>query len=250
MLPTVPLVTDSLDLATSSGRCWSMAVVGYVRVSTGGQAEDGVSLDAQREKIEAWAKLHDEDELVIYEDAGISGSSMDQRPGLKEALREVCACRGILIVHSLSRLARSTKDTLAISDTLAKAQAELVSLSERIDTSSAAGKMVFRMLAVLAEFERDQVSERTRSAMAHLRSSRRRFSRHPPYGWDFDDDLKHLIPNRNERAIVRKMKKLREDGLSYRAIAGRLEEDGVPTKTGRSEWSGKVVWATLRRDAS
>lgn len=52
---------------------------------------------------------------------------------------------------------------------LAKNGADLVSLSGRIDTTTAAGKMVFRMLTVLCEFERDQVAERTKCALSHLR---------------------------------------------------------------------------------
>lgn len=224
-----------------------MVAIGYIRVSTDGQAEEGVSLTAQREKIEAWAKLHDEEEVLIFEDAGLSGSSMSARDGLLRALQEVCRRRGALIVYSLSRLARSTRDTLAISEQLARSGAELVSLSERIDTTTASGKMVFRMLAVLAEFERDQVSERTRAAMAHLRSSRRRFSRYPPYGWDLDRDGELLVPNRDEQAAIRKMRKLRNKGLSFRAIADRLDALGISTKTGRAGWSPKVVRATLRR---
>jgi len=227
-----------------------MVAIGYVRVSTGGQAEDGVSLDAQREKIEAWARLHDEDDLVVYEDAGISGSSMDQRPGLQEALREACRRKGVLVVYSLSRLARSTKDTLAISDALAKAKAELVSLSERIDTTSASGKMVFRMLAVLAEFERDQVAERTRMAMGQLRASGRRYSRFPPYGWDLDEAAGALKPNRNEQAVIVRMVELRRGGLSFRQVADHLTADGVPTKAGLASWSPKSVWASVRRAAS
>lgn len=224
-----------------------MVAIGYIRVSTDGQAEDGVSLAAQREKIEAWAKLHDEEEVLIFEDAGMSGSSMSARDGLLKALQEVCRRRGALIVYSLSRLARSTKDTLVISEQLARSGAELVSLSERIDTTTASGKMVFRMLAVLAEFERDQVSERTRAAMAHLRSSRLRFSRYPPYGWDLDRDGEVLVPNRVEQAAIRKMRKLRDKGLSFRAIADQLDALGISTKTGRAGWSPKVVRATLRR---
>lgn len=224
-----------------------MVAIGYIRVSTDGQAEDGVSLAAQREKIEAWAKLHEEEEVLIFEDAGMSGSTMSARGGLLKALQEVCRRRGALIVYSLSRLARSTKDTLAISEQLARSGAELVSLSERIDTTTASGKMVFRMLAVLTEFERDQVSERTRAAMAHLRSSRRRFSRYPPYGWDLDSDGELLVPNRIEQAAIRKMRKLRDKGLSFRAIADRLDALGISTKTGRAGWSPKVVRATLRR---
>lgn len=241
------MVTDFLILDASRGRCWNMVAIGYVRVSTGGQVEDGVSLDAQREKIQAWAKLHDEDELVIYEDAGISGSSMEQRPGLQQALREVCRRKGVLVVYALSRLARSTKDTLAISDTLEKSKAELVSLSERIDTTSASGKMVFRMLAVLAEFERDQVSERTRVAMGHLRASGRRYSRFAPFGWDLDEGGEVLRPNPAEQAAIARMVELREEGLSYREVADRLSADGVVTKAGLASWSAKSVWAAVRR---
>ena len=128
-----------------------MVAIGYIRVSTDGQVEDGVSLDAQRAKLEAWAKLNDEHGLIVVKDAGISGSSMSQRPGLKDALDAVCKKRGVLVVYSLSRLARSTRDTLHISDRLARCGAELVFLSERIDTTSASGKVIFRLLAVLNE---------------------------------------------------------------------------------------------------
>ena len=80
-------------------------------------------------------------------DRGLSGGRCDNRPALKEALKAVC--RGdSLVVYSLSRLARSTRDTLMIAETLERKGADLVSLSERIDTTSSTGKMVFRMLAV------------------------------------------------------------------------------------------------------
>lgn len=224
-----------------------MVAIGYARVSTEGQAEDGVSLDAQQAKLHAWAKLHDEHELLMFVDAGLSGSSMTQRPGLQQALAEVCQRKGVLVVYSLSRLARSTKDTLAISDRLAKAGAELVSLSEKIDTTSASGKMVFRMLAVLAEFERDQISERTRSAMSHMRKERRRISRFAPYGWDLDESGANLQPNAAEQEALAKMSKLRASGLSYREVAIALDELGVVTKTGTGPWTAKVVRSVLAR---
>ena len=90
---------------------------------------------------------------------------MEKRASLQAAVSAVCACGGVLVVYSLSRLARNTTETLELGKRLSKAGADLVSLSEKIDTTSAAGKMVFRMLAVLAEFERDQVSERTTMAL-------------------------------------------------------------------------------------
>ena len=115
-----------------------MKAVGYVRVSTEQQAGEGVSLEAQKAKIEMWCKANDCELIEVFVDAGISGKSMDKRPGLQRAL--VSSGKGMaLVVYSLSRLARSTKDTLAISERLDKQGADLVSLSERIDTTGAAG---------------------------------------------------------------------------------------------------------------
>lgn len=70
-----------------------------------------------------------------------------------------------------------------ISDRLQKANCDLVSLSEKIDTTTAAGKLVFRMLAVLAEFERDQISERVSTVVAHKRSKGERVGQ-VPFGYD------------------------------------------------------------------
>lgn len=146
-----------------------MKVIGYIRVSTVDQATEGVSLEAQRKRIESWAFVNEGDVVAVYEDAGISGSKMRNRPGLEQALAH--AGEGYaLVAYSISRLARSTRDMLDIADRLEKQGADLVSLSEKIDTTTAAGRMVFRMLAVLAEFERDQISERTKMALAQLKA--------------------------------------------------------------------------------
>ena len=154
-----------IEYAHSTGRSTSMGkAIGYVRVSTEGQAVDGVTLEAQESKIRAWCMVNDYDLLGVHVDAGLSGSRADNRPALRDALN-ACEKGCALVVYSLSRLARSTRDTLDIADRLAASGADLVSLSERIDTTTAAGKMVFRMLAVLAEFERDIISERTKTAM-------------------------------------------------------------------------------------
>ena len=141
--------------------------VGYVRVSTELQAQEGISLDAQQAKIRAWCDANGYALIYIYVDAGLSGSRSDNRPGLQRALEAACRPNTALVVYSLSRLARSTKDAILLSERLAKGGADLVSLSERIDTTTAAGKMVFRMLAVLSEFERDLLSERTKTAIVY-----------------------------------------------------------------------------------
>ena len=199
--------------------------IGYVRVSTEGQAQEGVSLEAQRAKIEAWCELNDYTLASVHVDAGISGKSADNRPGLQQALNE-CRKGTALIVYSLSRLARSTKDTLSISERLSKAGADLVSLSEKIDTTSAAGKMVFRMLAVLAEFERDQISERTSAAMQHMKTQGKRVG-HIPFGSCLAADGIHLEQDPDERSALEIIGTLQQQGLSLRAIAAELNARGI-----------------------
>jgi len=224
-----------------------MNAIGYVRVSTDGQAQDGVSLEAQEAKLRAWADLNGAESVTIYRDAGLSGKRADNRPGLQEALNAV-GKGDALIVYSLSRLARSTKDTIAISELLAKREADLVSLSEKIDTTTAAGKMVFRMLAVLSEFERDQVSERTRFALAHKRASGEKTGGDVPYGYQLEDG--RLIKDAGEQKAIALIRMLHKAGNSLRQIARKLEARGYRTKTGRTHWHPQSVKQILERQAA
>ena len=184
----------------------------------------------------------------IFTDAGISGKRADNRPGLQQALDLACRTRGTaLVVYSLSRLARSTKDAIAIAERLDRAGADLVSLSERIDTTSAAGKMVFRMLAVLAEFERDLVSERTTAALAVKRANGQRVGS-IPYGHDLSNDKTTLVENAVEQAVIADIRVMRAKGKTLKQIAARLTERGVPTKTGKSRrWTHQAVARILSR---
>ena len=215
--------------------------VGYIRVSTEEQAREGVSLDAQKARIEAWAHANETTLIGFYEDAGISGARSENREGLQGAISLACEKRAILVVYSLSRLSRSTKDTLALAERLEKAGADLVSLSERIDTTSAAGKMVFRMLAVLNEFERDQISERTATALRHKKQRRQAYSP-TPYGYDRVGDT--LIENAREQTIILQIYRLREKGLSLRKIAQILGESGTPAKNG-GKWHPSAVRSVI-----
>ncbi len=212
--------------------------IGYIRVSTEGQAVDGVSLDAQRAKIEAWAMLNDYTLTAVHVDAGISGKSAANRPALQAALAD-CRKGSALVVYSLSRLARSTKDTIEISERLAKSGADLVSLSEKIDTTSAAGKMVFRMLAVLAEFERDQISERTTTAMQFKKSQGERVGA-VPYGHDLAADGVNLLSNPDEQDVITQARELHAGGMSLRKIAAELQRRGFNARNGGAFQSEQI----------
>lgn len=219
--------------------------VGYIRVSTEGQATEGVSLDAQTEKVKAWCTVSDCTLAGVFVDAGLSGGRADNRPELQKALNEVCRIKGALIVYSLSRLARSTRDTIAIAERLDKAGADLVSLSEKIDTTSAAGRMVFRMLAVLSEFERDQISERTSLALQHKRSKSELVGS-VPYGYDLSPDGVGLTENAAEQLVLARIHQLKAAGASYGSIAQGLDADGITSKRG-GRWHAKVVMDLCKR---
>ena len=220
-------------------------VIGYMRVSTAGQVTEGVALEAQRARISAYATAQGCRLAEVFEDAGVSGAHAANRPGLQAALAAVCKAKGVLVVYSLSRMARSTQDALSISKQLERAGADLVSLSESLDTTSAAGKMVFRMLTVLAEFERDLVGERTSSALAHLRRQGRRISRHVPYGFA-DDGTGHLVEVPAERDAVAQILRLDDDGASLRGIIAALDARGIKPRTANT-WSAETIRGIIGR---
>ena len=220
-----------------------MKVIGYVRVSTEEQAREGISLEAQKHKITSWTEALDGELLFIAEDAGISGKLIRNRDGLRRAIEATCTEQAVLVVYSLSRLSRSTRDTLMVADKLDKAGADLVSLSERIDTTTAAGKMVFRMLAVLNEFERDQISERTSAILQHKKAKGEVYS--PiPYGYKRDGNK--LVPYDREERVIEDIQEMRKQGLSLRAIALQLNRQGVPAKKG-GQWYGSTVAYLLKK---
>jgi DNA invertase Pin-like site-specific DNA recombinase len=130
--------------------------IGYARVSTNDQ-----SLDLQ---LDALKKANCE---KVYQEK-LSGMK-DERPQLEELLKY--AREGdVLVVYKLDRLGRSTKKLIELGENLQKQGIELVSLRDSIDTTSAVGKAMFKMLAVLAEMERDLISERTKAGLESARA--------------------------------------------------------------------------------
>ena len=204
---------------------------GYIRVSTQDQAEEGVSMEMQEAKLRQWASLNDVELVAVYRDDGLSGKTM-ARPGLHQALAEVKAHKGALIVHSLRALSRSTRDTLEIAARLDKAGADFVVLVEKIDTTTAAGRMFFRMMAALNEFEREQLAERTSAAMQHMKAQGRRVGS-IPHGYRLAADGDHIEPDTREQDVLRQAADLRAEGMTLREISAELARLGVFNREGR-----------------
>jgi site-specific DNA recombinase len=214
-----------------------MIATGYTRVSTKDQADEGVSLDAQKARIEAWATAHGYELRACEVDAGLSGGRADNRPALQRALDATCRHKGVLIVYSLSRLARSTRDALDIAERLHKAGANLVSLSESIDTTTAMGRFFFTVLAALAALERDLISERTKMALEHKRAKGEFTGGAAPYGFTVKDGF--LDADANEVFIVKAIQHSREMGMTPAVIARELNRLHFPCRG--SAWHAKTV---------
>lgn len=218
----------------------------YCRVSTSQQANEGVSLDAQEAKAKAWCELHDYQVKEIYIEAGASGKRADNRPELQQALNH-CVKGDALVFYSLSRLARSTKDTLLIAETLKTKGCDLVSVSERIDTTSAAGEMIFTMLAAMAQFERKQIAERTSMALQHKKSNGELVGR-VPFGFEVQqvEDKKLLIENPQEQAALQLAISLRDKGESLHEIARILTRQGFQPRGKR--WYAKSLDRVIKTE--
>ncbi|MBO6293313.1 MAG: recombinase family protein [Selenomonas sp.] len=175
----------------------------YVRVSTQEQAQEGYSIDAQTERLQAYCRAKDWTVFGVYTDAGYSGSNT-KRPDLQRLLTDVRAgLVDCVLVYKLDRLSRSQKDTLMlIEDTFLAAGVAFVSMSENFDTSTPLGRAMVGILSVFAQLEREQIRER----MAMGRAERARQGLYhgggwKPFGYDYVDG--RLVVNPIEAEAVK-----------------------------------------------
>ena len=226
--------------------------IGYIRVSTQEQATDGVSPDAQRDRLRAYCKLNAIKLIDIKADEGYSGSTLE-RPGLQSALQMLRRGRAnTLLVAKLDRLSRSLRDVCTLVDELfSDEQHHLLSLCGMVNTHSAAGRMVLMNIASFCQFERELISERTRDALQHMKAQGIRLGP-AHYGYALGDHLdaqgrRVLVPVESEQAVIVKMVALRSEGLSFREVTQRLNAEQVPARRG-GPWRVNGVRNALMHD--
>ena len=237
----------------SNGETKRTRVVGYVRVSTDHQADGGISLDAQRTKLTAYATAMDLELVCIIEDAGVSAKTLD-RPGLTRALAMLDAGEADgLLVAKLDRLTRSVRDLGDLVERYFAARVSLLSVGDSIDTRSASGRLILNVLMSVAQWEREACAERTRDALAQLRADGVRLGGEA-LGWrraaETDADGRRVVAaDAGELATVARLRALRAEGLSLREIAATMTDEGHPTKRG-GEWHASTVRAVLDRSTA
>lgn len=229
-----------------------MKAIGYIRVSTLDQSQEGVSLEHQEAKIRAYASLHNIDLVdVLIENDGENGKKVSAsaktiktRPKVQAAIQMVIDKKvDCLIVYKLDRMFRNAAEALTESQKIDKAGGSLCSVTESIDTKSALGKFFFSIMASIAEMERNLIGERVRDALRHMKSTGA-VTNHSPFGMDAVEGK--LVENEKEQAVIRRIRHLAENGdYSLGVIAKWLNEDNVPAKNG-GRWYSQTIKNVLK----
>lgn len=196
----------------------------YIRVSTEAQAEEGYSVAAQTERLEAFCKAKGWNDYETYVDGGFSGSNLN-RPEVQRLIADVEANKiKSVIVYKLDRLSRSQKDTLfLIEDIFLPKEVDFISLNESIDTSTPYGRAMIGILSAFAQLERENIYMRTRMGMLErVKQGLWMGGGCIPFGYDYDRVQGILVPNEDAK-LVRRMYDLYIKGYSAQKIANMLD---------------------------
>lgn len=220
----------------------------YCRFSPRRNAEECDSCEHQAKRCKEYC--HSKGFLVrgVFMDEDISGKTAKNRQGLQDALDMACLTRAVVVVASLSRLARSTMDAITISERLQKADAGLVMLDNpELDRSTSSGRFFFTIMASVAQWEREIISERTSASMQMHQISGKRMSARLPFGWaahPTDADL--MVTDSDEQVTIAEIRKLKADGLTYGKIAKLFNDRGTLIRGG--QWRYMTVERIWKRE--
>ena len=229
---------------TNSGNVAIRRAVGYVRVSTDMQAQEGISLEAQQAAIQQYCSLHGLKLVAVCKDV-LSGGK-DQRPGLQDALRTLERSGDVLVVLKFDRVSRSIRHFCELYETYFKdGEKELVAIRESIRLDSALGRALINILLVFAQMEREATGERTREAIHHIRQSGYHFGK-VPYGKKTipahdHPRMKVLVDDDNELAVIAQLKAWAAQDVGITEMAHRLNAAGTPPPQGE-RWTKSLIY--------
>lgn len=230
----------------------------YVRVSTTSQAEEGYSIDEQKDKLTSYCNIKEWTVYNIYTDGGFSGSNTD-RPALDQLIKDAKRKKfDTVLVYKLDRLSRSQKDTLyLIEDVFIANDIAFLSLQENFDTSTPFGKAMIGLLSVFAQLEREQIKERMQlGRVGRAKSGKSMMWSRVAYGYTYHKETGEMTINELEAMVVkevfetylggRSITKLRDDlnqkypktpAWGYRIIRQMLDN---PVYCGYNQYKGEI----------
>lgn len=210
----------------------------YCRVSTDIQME-GYSIDAQKDFLKSYCKMHEIDNYEFYIDGGYSGSNIN-RPDMQRLIEDVEDHKiDIVVVFKLDRLSRSQKDTLyLIEEVFNPNDCGFVSIKENFDTNTPFGKAMVGILSVFAQLERETILERTRIGRKKRAEEGLWYGTgNLPFAYDYDEKKGILVPNKEKVEIVNKMVELYLQGMPMTQVGALF---GLQDQTVRSIFTSPV----------
>lgn len=215
----------------------------YVRVSTTNQAEEGYSIDEQKDKLKSYCDIKDWNVYKVYTDGGFSGSNTE-RPALEKLIKDAKNKKfDTVLVYKLDRLSRSQKDTLyLIEEIFIKNGIEFLSLQENFDTSTPFGKAMIGLLAVFAQLEREQIKERMQlGKLGRAKAGKSMMWARTSYGYDYHRDTGTMTINELEAIAIRDIFESYLNGMSVTKIRDMLNDKYPKTPN----WHYRIVRGIL-----
>ena len=207
----------------------------YCRVSTEDQAREGFSLSEQRERLEAYCKFNDYEIIEYYTDAGISAKTGNHRPEYERMLEDGKNGKiNMFIALKLDRVTRSIKDWESLIEFSEKYDINLAFVNDKIDTTTANGKMVSRIMMSVSQNEIERTSERTVIGLVgavkegHIPGT-------TPFGYKREN--KKLVPDPLTSHVIERMYQLYFEGNSYQTIANIFNSENV----GNKKWRDNTI---------
>ena len=216
----------------------------YLRVSSEEQ-RDRETIEIQREFLEQYCRLYGLEISGVYADDGVSGTiPLHERPGGRQLLQDARESNfAAVLVSKLDRLGRSLLVIVDAHDRLDGVGVTLRSGREPIDTSNPSGRLIFQMLASFAEYDRENIRERTQAGL-HRAFRKGKHMGRIPYGYRANDDARLEIVE-EEAKIVREIISNIAGGSTLYAEAKRLNDLGIPapgTRYGSAERKPGRLW--------
>ena len=213
----------------------------YTRVSTEDQAKEGFSLEAQRERLEAYCLARDWSVAARYTDEGHSGRNI-RRPAYQKMMAERDTWDALLVIK-MDRIHRNSRNFMEMMENLQRWGKDFVSASESLDTSTAMGRFVMDIIQRIAQLESEQIGERVKMGMTQkARVGPGILGFHPPLGYDIAEG--RLVPIATEAEVVREMFDLCLEGRTLEETAADLNANGRRTKRDTA-WTPIKVYRIL-----
>ena len=219
----------------------------WIRVSTEDQAK-GESPEHHEERARSYAKSRGWQVKEVYDLAGQTGKAVMQHPEAKRMMKDIE--RGHisgLVFSKLARLSRNRRELEDFSDYFNKHNADLISLSEAIDTSTAGGRMFFHLLGVFAQWEREEITERVNASVLIRAKLGKSINGKAPYGYSWKDRKLIIVPE--EAAIRRKAYELFVQHRRKGHVAQHLNAAGYRTRDSNI-WRDTTILRVLQESSA